>query len=206
VGGPTPPASGDQVGQEQSMSDNPNQDDVELAILPARVSPCTSPATPTGPHPSTRAPRSRPSSTTRRPEDAPGGARGDSSAAIARANVSNPIVDATARRSVWTSLWKEPAKHVQPTTASTRTMCVLLRQLGEQTPELPDDLAEFLPRADSPPRHLQRPAQVLPETGVNPRRATAAGPRPAARSARPEPQRHTLISPPGDHQAGQGGG
>jgi hypothetical protein len=25
-------------------------------------------------------------------------------------------------------------------------MCVLLRQLGEQTPELPDDLAEFLPR------------------------------------------------------------
>ncbi len=60
--------------------------------------------------------------------------------------------------------------------------------------------------ADSPPRHLQRPAQVLPDTGVNPRRATAAGPRPAARSARPEPQRHTLISPPGDHQAGQGGG
>jgi hypothetical protein len=60
--------------------------------------------------------------------------------------------------------------------------------------------------ADSPPRHLQRPAQVLPETGVNPCRATAAGPRPAARSARPEPQRHTLISPPGDHQAGQGGG
>ena len=39
-------------------------------------------------------------------------------------------------------------------------MCVLLRQLGEQTPELPDDLAEFLPRADSPARHLQRPAQV----------------------------------------------
>ena len=48
------------------------------------------------PAPVDTAPRSRRSSTTRRPEDAPGGARGDRSAAIARANVSNPIVDATA--------------------------------------------------------------------------------------------------------------
>jgi hypothetical protein len=58
----------------------------------------------------------------------------------------------------------EPNYAERRTTASTRTMCVLLRQLGEQTPELPDDLAEFLPRLTPRPatfsgrhRYCQRP-------------------------------------------------
>ena len=109
----------------------------------------------------------------------------------------------TARRSVWTSLWKEPAKHVSGHGVDEDD--VRSAQATRRADPGATRRSRGVPAsADSPPRHLQRPAQVLPDTGVNPRRATAAGPRPAARSARPEPQRHTLISPPGDHQAEAG--